>query len=144
MKTRETRARQTPTGADAEVQGFLDRYAQALTAGDAREAAATWETPAVVVGDDGVHVIAGADAVERFFAGAKAHYNQRGIVDTRAEIHRLEWLTERIALVHVRWPYLDAQGRERGDEASTYVLRRDDGGDLKTRAVIMRGASRAE
>jgi len=38
-------------------------------------------------------------------------------------------------------PYLDAGDQERGEEASTYTLRRDDDGEPKMRAVVMHGAS---
>jgi hypothetical protein len=79
--------------------------------------------------------------VEQFFGGAKDQYNALGIVTTRADIQRLEWLTDRVVLVDVRWPYLDARGNERGEESSTYTLRRDDAGELKMQAVVMRGAT---
>ncbi len=69
-------------------------------------------------------------------------YNARGITDTRADIRSLEWATERIAIVHVRWPYLDAQGKEKREEASTYVLERDEAGDFRFYVAVLRGASR--
>jgi ketosteroid isomerase-like protein len=122
-----------------DVQRFLDRFAQALVAGDGRTIARMWGTPALVVDDAAVQVIATQDEVERFFAGAKDQYNARGIVDTRADIERLDWPTDRIAIVRVRWPYVDARGDEHGAETSTYTLRRDDGGDLRLVAVVMHG-----
>ncbi|HET8580777.1 MAG TPA: hypothetical protein VFL31_07245 [Nitrospiraceae bacterium] len=69
--------------------------------------------------------------VKESFSGAKEQYNARGITDTRPDVFGLEWVTERIAIVDVRWPYLDERGKEVGEEASTYTLRRDDAGDLK-------------
>ena len=80
-----------------------------------------------------------AEEVDKFFGGAKEQYNQRGISDTRAEVLGLAWITPRIALVDVRWPYLDQDGNEVGEEASSYVLRRDDSGQLKLHVAIMRG-----
>ena len=53
---------------------------------------------------------------------------------------RLEWVTDRMALVDVRWPWLDADGAENGEESSTYALRRGDDGRLKIRMVVMHGA----
>jgi ketosteroid isomerase-like protein len=124
-----------------EVQQLLDRMARAVTAGDGRTVATMWETPALVVGDDEVMAVASPQEVEKFFGGAREQYNARGIIDTRAEIVRHEQITDLIDLVEVRWPYLDAKGEERGEETSTYILRRDDAGDLKLRVAVMHGAS---
>ncbi|MGH7710710.1 MAG: DUF6841 family protein [Gemmatimonadaceae bacterium] len=129
----------TPGAEDREVQGFLDKLGSSLTAGDARTVATMWAVPAYVIGDNGAQVVNSRDEVEQFFSGAKEQYNKRGITDTRAEIFGLEWLTDRIVVVDVRWPYLDARGEEKGGEASTYTLRRDDNGELKLHIALMRG-----
>jgi hypothetical protein len=125
--------------ADQEVQELLDRMARALTAGDGRTVATMWETPAMVVGEQGVQAVSAAQEIEAFFSGARAQYNARGITDTRADIRRLHWVNDRIALVTVRWPYLDARGEEIGEESSTYTLRRDEQGKLKLRVAVMHG-----
>ena len=125
--------------AHGEVQAFLDTFAHALTRGDAHAIAALWETPAFVLGDQDAHDVRAVDEVEQFFNGAKRQYNEQGIVDTRPEIMALDWLTERIALVRVRWPYLDATGNEVGAETSTYTLRRDREGQLRLRVAVMHG-----
>lgn len=126
-----------------ETQEFLDRFARALTSGDIRTIRTLWEAPALVLGDEMSQDIRSLDDVERFFAGAKDEYNRRGITDTRAEILSFEPATERIASVRVRWPYLDADGVQRGAESSTYIVRRDDDGELKIRAVVMHGVEAA-
>lgn len=123
-----------------EVQEFLDRFARALTAGDGRGVAALWEAPAFVLGDEAMPV-ASREEVERFFSGARSEYNARGVTDTRAEIVDLRWPNDRIALVEVRWPWLDAAGREKGSESSTYTLHRDAQGELKLRVAVMHGAT---
>jgi hypothetical protein len=128
-------------GDDASVQDFLDRFARAVTAGDERTIATMWETPALVLGDHEVRAVSSTDDVAAFFSGAKEQYNARGITDTRAEIIREEWVSERMVIVDVRWPYLDEHGNEVGEESSTYTLRRDDSGALKLRVALMRGAS---
>jgi hypothetical protein len=129
---------------DGGVRDFLDRFARAITSGDARQITSLWGVPSLVMGDNGVQAVNSLEEVKQFFAGAKEQYNARGITDTRPDIFGLEWATDRIAIVSVRWPYLDASGKERGEEASTYTLRRDDAGDLKVQAVIMRGESTSE
>jgi hypothetical protein len=134
-----------PSGArarqgEAAVKEFFDRFARALSEGDARALSWMWEAPALVVADQEVHAIASVREVETFFAGAREQYNLRGIMEARPQIVRLDWPTDRIALVEVRWPYVNAQGHETGAESSTYTLRRDDAGELRLRAVVMHGA----
>ena len=93
----------------------------------------------MVLGDGMAWSVATRGEVEDFFAGAKQQYNARGIVDTRPDILRLEWLTDRIAVVEVRWPYIDVSGDEIGAESSTYIVRREDDGEIMIRATIMQG-----
>lgn len=121
------------------VQEYFDTFARALTAGDGRAIAKMWAVPAFVIGDTMVMAVNSDKEVEQFFAGAKEQYNEKGITDTRAEIFGLEWVTERIVVVDVRWPYLDEHGMEKGAEVSTYTLRRDDEGELKLHVALMRG-----
>ncbi|HEV8599718.1 MAG TPA: hypothetical protein VGQ69_10190 [Gemmatimonadales bacterium] len=125
----------------AEVQALLNRMARAITQGDGKTVASMWAVPALVLGDTEARAVGTLDEVKAFFGGAKEQYNAKGIVDTRAEIRELKWLTPRIALVEVRWPYLDEQGKEVGEETSTYALRRDETGILKLQTAIMHGAA---
>ena len=122
----------------AEVQEFLDRLARALVTGDAKAVARMWEVPAAVFGIAMVKALDSLDEVEAFASGVKTRYNARGITHTRAEVVDDEWIGERIVIVKVRWPLLDAGNRELGAEASDYTLRRDDAGQLKVRAVLVR------
>ena len=78
-------------------------------------------------------------APQDVFGGAKAQYNARGITDTRPDILRLDWVTHRIAIVEVRWPYLAADGDEVGEETSTYIIRREPDGQLAIRAAVLHG-----
>jgi ketosteroid isomerase-like protein len=127
-------------GGEAEVQDFLNAFARALTSGDADRIADLWETPSFVVSDPACHAVGAAAEVRNFFGGARSQYNAMGVVETRPEISVLDWVTDRIAIVEVRWPWLDARHHEVGDETSTYVLRRDDKGRLRLRVSIMHGA----
>jgi len=123
----------------AEAQDLFNQLAQALTRGDGARVAMLWETPAIVISDEGVIAIATAAQIAEYFGGAKSQYNVRGIVDTRADIRDLERIGERIVIASVRWPYLDAAGKTVGAESSDYTLRRDDAGALKIRGVLMHG-----
>ena len=127
---------------DSSVKEFLERLARALTAGDGAAVAAMWEIPALVVGDTMTKVVSAREELEAFFGGAREQYNTRGISDTRPDIVKLRWVTERMAIVEVRWPYLDERGKEVGEESSTYTLRRDEAGDLKLVAAVMHGEAK--
>ena len=122
-----------------EVQDFLDRYSKALTSGDGEAASAMWDVPAYVVGPDIAMAIERPQTIAQFFGEAKDAYNAQGIESTRPEILDEEWIGDRLVIVRVRWPYLDATGREIGAERSDYTLRRVDGGPLAIRCVLMRG-----
>jgi ketosteroid isomerase-like protein len=126
----------TPTD---EIQQLLNSMARAVVAGDGRTVAEMWEVPALVLSDEGAMPVNRQDEFEAFFGGAKAQYNARGIMDTRAEIVRIEWATRRLATVQVRWPHLDADGKICGSETSTYVIRRNDKDELKLRVAVMHG-----
>jgi hypothetical protein len=121
---------------EPDVQEFLDRLAWALTSGSGRAAAGLWAVPAVMISDDAVHTIIDRAELERMFADARRHYAERGIIDTHGEIQSVQWVTERIALVDVRWPWFNSKGSEDGEEWSTYTLRRDDHGMLKAHVAI--------
>ena len=115
------------TRTDPDVQEFLHRFAWALTTGDGPAASKLWALPALIVGDDIVQTIMDRSELERMFAVAREQYNAWGIMDTRGD---------RMVLVHLRWPQLDVTGQEKGEEWSTWVLRRDDHGDLKLHVAI--------
>ena len=122
-----------------ELVDVLTRLAHAITSGDGRAAAQLWDAPGFIIGADTVMAVSERDQLAALFAGARAQYNAHGVVDTRPDILDEDWLDERLCVVKVRWPYLDALGREVGAEASDYTLRRDPAGQLKLRIAIMRG-----
>lgn len=130
---------QPPPEDDLGVQAYLDRFARAITAGDGEAIAELWETPAFVLGADMAKAVSDKDEVAAFFGGAREQYNALGVVDTKADIVRLDEISDRIVMVRVRWPYLDAEGREVGAEASTYTLVRMDDGEWKLRVAVMHG-----
>jgi ketosteroid isomerase-like protein len=123
----------------ASVQDYLDRFATAMTSGDTKAVASLWGVPAFVIGKNEARVVESEAEVEQFFAGAKDMYNQRGIMDTQAEIQELDWIDEDLVIVTVRWPYLDQNEKEIGQEASSYTLLRGEDGQFKLRVATMRG-----
>ena len=137
--TRGIPERVAPAPDNAAVRALLVGLAHALTSGDGKSAAATWATPALVIADDLALTVTSHDELQEVFGGAKAQYNARGIADTRPDILRLDWVTDRLVIVEVRWPYLAADGDEIGEETSTYVIRREPDGRLAIRASVMHG-----
>lgn len=128
-------------GGRAQVQELLEALAIAVTTGNGEGAAECWAVPAFVIGDEHEQAVSTLQAVAQFFSGAREIYNARGIGDTRPELQSLEWIGTHMALVEVRWPWLDAQGEEAGSETSTYLLKRDASGALKLRVAVMHGVA---
>lgn len=126
------------------VQDFLDRFATAITSGDAKTTAELWETPAFVIDERAAFAVSDAAEVEKFFAGSKDQYNAQGVTTTRAEIQDLDWVTDNLVVARVRWPYLKEAGKTLGAEASSYTLKRDGDGNFKIRVVLMRGVEAAD
>jgi hypothetical protein len=124
---------------NAQVQEYLNRFSRALVAGDGRTIAGMWGIPSLVLGADTALSVQSQDQVEAFFGGAMDQYNKAGIVATHPDITSLRWLTDRLVVVTVRWPYLDANGEEVGAESSTYTLRRDERGEFKLFVAVMHG-----
>ncbi|HVY86281.1 MAG TPA: hypothetical protein VG943_14195 [Caulobacterales bacterium] len=125
---------------DLGVQEFLDVMGAALTSGDDASAAALWDTPAYVLGSDTSFVIRAPNQLEVLFVAARERYSARGVIDTHPEIVRLDEINDRVVMVRVHWPWIDAKGREVGGETSTYTLQRNDDGEWKLRVVLMHGA----
>jgi hypothetical protein len=125
----------------ASVQQYFDRFAAAMTSGDTRELVKLWGVPAFVIGRDEARVVQSESEVEQFFDGAKEMYNERGIVQTRADIVSLDWVGTDLVVATVRWPYLNEREEELGEETSSYTLLRGEDGSYKLRTILMRGAS---
>jgi hypothetical protein len=141
MAILQTQPRGIPTQRDlrSEVQDLMTRFAQALVAADGPAIATLFETPALVIAEDGVVALSAIEQVSQFFGAAAAQYHARGITNTRADVIDLERISDKLVIATVRWPHLDAQLHETAAEESDYTLRRDGSGALKIRSVLMRG-----
>lgn len=126
-------------GNDDAVRAMLQRFARAFTSGDGPGAAACWEVPALVAADEGTRAVATLDEVSGFFGGAAGQYHAQGVTGTRVEVQRIDWQTDRLACVTVRWPWLDAQGAEVGRAESSMYIVRLTGGEAKICVALMRG-----
>jgi hypothetical protein len=126
---------------DQVIHAMLQRFARAFTTGDGDSAAACWEVPALVVADEGSRAVASLDEVAAFFGGAREEYNREGVTGTRVDVQRLDWHTDRLATVTVRWPHLDGEGRELGRTESSMYLVRVTGDEARICAVVMVGVT---
>lgn len=133
--------RPTEQREQASVQRYLDRFAEAMTSGDTRTMTQLWGVPAFVIGRAEARVVQSESEVEQLFEGSKEMYNERGITQTRAEIQHLDWVGTDLVVATVRWPYLNDQDEELGEESSSYTLLRGEDGSYKLRSILMRGAS---
>ena len=136
-----SRAYASPSLADAEVERLLEDLGHAVTAGDGKAAAQLWAMPSMVLGDQDVRAISSRDELARLFGNAREEYHAQGITDTRPDVRNLTWLTRELALVEVRWPWLNEKREQRGEETSTYVLRRDESGVLKIQVALLHGST---
>jgi hypothetical protein len=127
---------------NAQVQEYLNRFSRALVTGDGHTIAGMWGIPALVLGDDMVMAVQAPAEVERFFSGARDQYNKAGITTTHPDITSLRWVTDRVVIVSVRWPYLDDKGNEFGAESSTYTLKRDNQGEFRLHVAVMHGVEK--
>jgi ketosteroid isomerase-like protein len=112
----------------SDISAFLDRYAEALAAGDLPAIAACYALPALVVGDANTIPVTEAAQVEAAFAGAADAYRAQGMVSIRPELRAVDPLTATLTLVDVGWAYLDEDGAARQHTSYRYLLRRSAAG----------------
>ncbi len=125
--------------ATQEVVDLLEQFATAITKGDGDAAAELFDVPTFIIGDNVEFMTHDLDEIAAFMGKGKAEYNKRGVVGTNVDIIHLHFMGDRLALVEVRWPWIDERGEEIGAESSTYTLRRDDDGHFKIRMALMHG-----
>lgn len=127
---------------DDEIRSFLQAYGRALSEGNLRAVSAAWDVPALVLSDEGAIAVESAKQIEDFFGGARRQYIERGILTTKPEIAKVDWLSEKMAQVRTRWIQLTANKERKGEELSLYVLRKDDQDRWRVRvAIMLRGES---
>jgi hypothetical protein len=123
---------------DEEIRQFLERYGQALSAGDTPAIVECWAVPALILADEGARVVTDAGEIATFFAQVVAWYRAQGIMATRPELERVDRLSEKLAAVDVRWPSFDAAGNEQSSERSHYLLQRGEDEQIRFRVTLTR------
>ena len=121
---------------DDDLRAFFEDYGRALSRCDLAAIASAWEVPALVLSDQGSVAVESTEQIEAFFAAASQQYRDQGIVSTSPEIARVEWLSDLVAEVRVRWLRWAAEER-RGAEVSQYTLRLDSDRRPRIRVALM-------
>ena len=121
---------------DDELRAFFEEYGRALSRCDLPAIAAAWEVPALVLADQGSIAVESTEQIETFFSTAIQQYRDQGIVSTTPDIARVEWLSELVAEVRVRWLRWAAEER-RGAELSQYLVRLDGARQPRIRVALM-------
>jgi hypothetical protein len=123
---------------ESQITDLLERLGRAVSSVDVREIARLWETPAMVLGDQGAIAIADRAEIERHFTEAAKWYHERGLFSTRPEVERIDLLTDTLAAVDVRWPSYDAAGQEKASERSHYIVAAGSDGQPHVRVALTR------
>ena len=141
QRTKTTSEYLNPHNPDALVTQFFRDFSAALTEGDIHALKICWAIPSFVVGNAMQVAVKSEEEIERFFSGTKEQYNRRGIMEALPDIESIQWLTDKIALVGVRWPYYNREGHEIGEESSCYTLKIMPEGNLQIVCAVMQGYS---
>ena len=115
----------TETAARANAEGIrslFERLGRALSAANAEDAAQCWETPALILGDEGANVLSRAENIEQMFRQTIEWYRSRELTTTKPEIERVARLSDTLMEVDVRWPAFDKTGVEKATESSRYIV----------------------
>jgi hypothetical protein len=112
----------------AEIDDYLTRYAQTLTRFDATAGADLWAEPGMIVDDRFSGVLEDRASMARGLEQSYPLYRALGLASVGHELLSHVPLTGAIALLHVRWLFLDEAGLLLTDSTAYYVVRRDDDG----------------
>lgn len=124
----------------AQIQEFLDRYGEALSAAELPAISACWTIPALVVSNTGAIAVSNTMQVESYFSQAVQWYREQGIVATRPSLEDIKVLGERLAAVEVRWDSFDESGEAKASERSFYILHRGEDGQPRIQVAQPRAA----
>lgn len=122
---------------------FFKTFSEALASEDLITIKKCWAVPSFAMGDTMSMPIITIKDLEVMFTGTKEQYNKRGIKEAIAEIQNIRWLTDKIAIVEVRWPYINDKGHEIGEESSCYTLRLDQQNNFKIYSVAFQGEKKS-
>lgn len=142
--TQQTPDHQTPD--DEALVRLLAEFLRHLSVGDARAAAALWDVPALILGDEHVHGPLSRDRLAEVLADTpgpeplQRRAQQAGEAPLELVVERVEWTSQRVAAIDARWPRLARGGLLHGIEAATFLVRSDELSQPKVRGLVLHSA----
>jgi hypothetical protein len=146
-----------PSSADSVPDATLDPTILVLLAAfigfldvrDADRAAQLWDVPALILGDTQVHGLMSIDRLADWLRGiddgpennAPPSYDVPGAAPVaRSEplVQRVEWASNRVAMVDASWPRRPRGGVLAGTAGTTFLVRVDQHGQAKIRGLLLR------
>jgi hypothetical protein len=127
----------------------LAEFIRDVSVGDARAAAALWDVPALILGDEHVHGPLSRERLAEVLADTPGpgplQRRPPHAADAPPElfIERVEWVSQRVAAIDARWPRLPRGGLLHGIDAATFLVRTDELGQPKIRGLLLRSARAA-
>ena len=110
---------------DERLADFFHRYAETLRDFDAEATARLWGLPGMIVTDDFAGALESRADMAAGLASAHPLYKLLGLASAVPELRTVNDLTDRIAMVQVRWSYRDETGTEIVTTDYEYLLRDD-------------------
>jgi hypothetical protein len=110
---------------NSEIDDYLTRYADTLTAFDAKAAADLWATPGMILDDRFAGVLENRETMAQGLEQSYPLYRELGLASVSHECLKIENLTDAITLIQVRWLFRDADGNHLTDSNAYYIVRRD-------------------
>lgn len=112
----------------SEIDDYLTRYADTLTAFDSTAAASLWAMPGMIIDDRFAGVLGDRESMAQSLEQSYPLYRELGLTSVTHECVDIQNLTDVISLVQVRWLFHDADGNQLTDSNAYYIVRRDDDG----------------
>lgn len=134
-----------PTDSEALVP-LLAEFLRHLSVGDARAAAALWDVPALILGDEHVHGPLSRERLAEVLADTPGPEPLQRLAQHAAEapleltVERVAWTSQRVAAIDARWPRLIRGGVLHGIEAATFLVRSDERSHPKIRGLVLHSA----
>jgi len=117
------------------IDDYFTRYAATLTNFDAGAWAKLWAEPGVVVDDAASMVAESREALVQGLSMSFPLHKRLGFAAAGHEVLDITLVTDKLALVHVRFAFRDVEGA-RLSEITSYYLLRDNGFGLQTAVCI--------
>ena len=109
--------------AEPALRDYFDRYAGALVAFDAEAAAQLWSAPGMIVGEEFSDAVGTRAEMVAGLAQSYPLYERLGLADVDYDLLGTHRISGRLALIRIRWRFLDSRGELLTDSTSEYLLR---------------------